>query len=142
MGSLGVYTLETLLCWNPNILWFCLGGFLFFLIFFFFIVRQVMLFICPAEEKHEVSARCNWEETFRSWKANKVSKKRTKTKIIGASPPSLNHLENLKQGQNVSELSWAIQIQLLRGIAKFPFNLRTITSHKTIRQMAFYFLLP
>lgn len=26
-------------------------------------------------------------------------------KIIGASPPSLNHLENLKQGQNVCGLS-------------------------------------
>lgn len=69
-------------------------------------------------------------------------KKSTKPKIIGASPPSLNHLENVKQSQNVCELSRAMQIHLLRGIAKFPFNLRTITSHKTIGQMAFYFLLP
>lgn len=38
-------------------------------------------------------------------KPTRSQKNRTKTKIIGASPPSLNHLENLKQGQNVSELS-------------------------------------
>lgn len=50
-------------------------------------------------------------------------KKSTKPKIIGASPPSLNHLENVKQSQNVCELSRAMQIHLLRGIAKFPFNL-------------------